>query len=167
MKTQPATFRNHIEGIAPWPQPLPQANDSAAPNLLRRDIKNHKLLKIGLFTTLGLLIVLSLSTTVYYTTTHAKPQNLNSIASVQQIVARHFSLPQHETPALLTVTDNSKLTTPLLRHAENGDKILVYQDAKIVIIYRPSVDRIVDAGPVSLVPLTSNNPASAKANGNE
>lgn len=57
-------------------------------------------------------------------------------------------LPSDETPALLTVTDTTKLTSTFLRQAKNGDKVLVYQANKKAVIYRPSADKIVDVGPV-------------------
>lgn len=65
-------------------------------------------------------------------------------------VGRHYLLPESETPALATVTDTSKLTTPFLKQASNGDKLLIYQKAGIAIIYRPNKDRIVAVGPVSI-----------------
>ena len=80
--------------------------------------------------------------------------NLNSVTTIQRLVGRHFVLPNDETPALATVTDKAKLTTKFLQKAENGDKILIYQKASRVIIYRPSIDRIIDVGPVQIAPLS-------------
>lgn len=80
-------------------------------------------------------------------------RNLNSVMVVEDLVSKHFILPPDEVPALITVTDASKLTTPFLKQAQDGDKILVYQNAKKVIIYRPNIDRVVDAGPVTIAPL--------------
>jgi len=68
-------------------------------------------------------------------------------------------LPIDETPALATVTDKAKLTTKFLQKAENGDKILIYQKAGRVIIYRPSIDRIIDVGPVQIAPLSPSEQA--------
>jgi hypothetical protein len=65
-------------------------------------------------------------------------------------------LPTNEAPLLATVTDKSSLKTPFLQEADNNDKILIYEKAKRVIIYRPSLDRIIDVGPVEL----NNIPAS-------
>ena len=65
-------------------------------------------------------------------------------------------LPTDETPALLTITDPSKVSTEFLRQSQIGDKVLVYQTHKRVIIYRPSLDRVVDVGPVIIeTPVTS------------
>lgn len=76
--------------------------------------------------------------------------NLDDVWTIQDRVARHFVLPQGEDPALATVTDKSLLKTPFLQQANNGDKLLIYQKAQRVIIYRPSLDRIIDIGPVSI-----------------
>jgi len=77
-----------------------------------------------------------------------KQVDLTNVNVVTGLVSKHIMLPNDETPALLTVTDTSKLTTDFLKQASNGDKVLIYQKHKKAIIYRPSIDRIVDVGPV-------------------
>lgn len=73
-----------------------------------------------------------------------------SLTSVKMLVGRHYLLPTDEQPALATITDPAKLTTPFLKQGRAGDRILIYQQHQIAIIYRPSVDRIVAVGPVSI-----------------
>lgn len=76
-------------------------------------------------------------------------------AEMQQIVflvKKHIQIPNGEEPTLFTVTDSSKLTDPFLKPAENGDKLLLYPIAKKVYIYRPSIDRIIDVGPLTIDP---------------
>src|SRR5581483_1628499 len=53
---------------------------------------------------------------------------------VTALVAKHYLLPTNETPALVTVTDTKKLTSPFLKKSLDGDKILVYQKNRIAII---------------------------------
>lgn len=72
----------------------------------------------------------------------------NSVEVIVDRVSRHMMLPGDEEPALLTITDSSKLTTQFLKQAENGDKVLIYKVNQKAIIYRPAVDKIVDVGPV-------------------
>ena len=72
----------------------------------------------------------------------------DDIISVKNAVSRHIVLPTNEEPALLTVTDPSKLSTDFLKSTQVGDKVLVYQTNRKAIIYRPSIDRIVDVAPV-------------------
>lgn len=76
--------------------------------------------------------------------------NLNDVKTVKAKVEAHYLLPTDEEPALATVTDKNKLNTPFLKKAENGDKILIYQQNQVAIIYRPSIDRVVSVGPVTI-----------------
>ena len=73
-----------------------------------------------------------------------------SVISIKHKVAAHYLLPTDEEPALATVTDKNKLSTPFLTKAENGDKLLIYQKNRLAIIYRPRIDRVVGVGPVSI-----------------
>ncbi|HTH72324.1 MAG TPA: hypothetical protein VL737_03090 [Candidatus Pristimantibacillus sp.] len=80
----------------------------------------------------------------------ANTANLDNVTAVKAKVASHYLLPADEEPALATVTDKSRLNTPFLKTADNGDKILIYQQNHLAIIYRPSIDRIVSVGPVTI-----------------
>jgi hypothetical protein len=73
-----------------------------------------------------------------------------AIETVLTRLGRHYLLPTNEEPAVATVTDKTKLTTPFLKSAENGDKVIIYEKNKIAFIYRPSRDRIVAVGPVMI-----------------
>jgi len=72
------------------------------------------------------------------------------LAQTEAAIGKHYLLPASEQPVLATVTDATQLKTPFLKQAQNGDQLLIYANAKIVILYRPSVDRIVAVGPVEL-----------------
>ena len=72
------------------------------------------------------------------------------LSTVESAVSKHYLLPTDEEPALATVTDMRKLSTPLFKQAHDGDKILIYQKNEIAIVYRPSIDRVVAVGPVSI-----------------
>lgn len=99
-------------------------------------------------------IILSLAAgalaALFFTGKIGKSENLNDPLTVKSKVAKHFVLPADEEPALATITDKNKINTPFLKKAENGDKMLIYQEAKRIILYRPSLDRIIDVGPVSI-----------------
>jgi hypothetical protein len=77
-------------------------------------------------------------------------KNENDIHVILNEVQLHYLLPANETPALATVTDASKLSAAFLKDAKTGDKVLIYQSNHLVIIYRPSIDRIISVGPVSI-----------------
>lgn len=76
--------------------------------------------------------------------------DLENVTTVTDMVGQHYELPSNEKPALLTVQDTSKIKSEFFRRAENGDKLLIYKDNKIAILYRPSTDRIIEVGPVSM-----------------
>lgn len=80
--------------------------------------------------------------------------DLTSVSDVMTLISRHMVLPSDETPALVTVTDPSKLSTEFLKNASAGDKVLIYQTNRMAIIYRPSVDKIIKVGPVTIDPVS-------------
>lgn len=77
-------------------------------------------------------------------------EDLDDMITIRSRIEKHMVLPEGEEPAMATIADKNKVNTPFLKSAENGDKMLVYQNAKKVILYRPSIDRIIDVGPVSI-----------------
>lgn len=118
--------------------------------------KRHRRPSLRIIIAIALLIILIGGSFLAYQRTK-KTDDLNNVAVIIEKVSRHYKLPESEEPALATVTDKSKISTPFLNSAENGDKLLIYQDAKKIIIYRPSIDRIIDTGPVSIAPLEQTN----------
>ncbi|HVU59936.1 MAG TPA: hypothetical protein VHC98_03820 [Candidatus Saccharimonadales bacterium] len=61
-----------------------------------------------------------------------------------QAAVAHIAVVPHETPVVSTVADKQKLNNPALAAVvQNGDKILIYGQAKRLIVYRPSVHKIV------------------------
>jgi hypothetical protein len=64
-------------------------------------------------------------------------------------VSKHILLP-NEKPSLATVKDPSQVKEAFLKQAKTGDKVLVYSDAGKIIIYRPSLNRIVAVGNVTI-----------------
>lgn len=65
-----------------------------------------------------------------------------------------------EVPLVVTVMDKDKLKDqPFFAKATNGDKILVFQDARLAILYNPRENKIVQVGPFN-PPQTSPSPAS-------
>ncbi|KKS95498.1 MAG: hypothetical protein UV73_C0017G0012 [Candidatus Gottesmanbacteria bacterium GW2011_GWA2_43_14] len=101
--------------------------------------------------------------------------NLSNLAQIQQIeikdikskVGRHYLLPEGEEPLLITVTDWEKVKSqPFFSRAQNGDKVLVYNNAKKAILYSPAKDLVLEVGPVIPATPTPTPPeatASAKS----
>jgi hypothetical protein len=66
-------------------------------------------------------------------------------------VGKVMSLPSDEKPTVASVTDIEKVKDqPFFKNAQNGDKVLVYTNAKKAILYRPSDKRIIEVGAVSM-----------------
>jgi hypothetical protein len=107
---------------------------------------------------IGPLVAVSLMAALWIGLSHYRytHQNLNNVRVIEKRVGALTLLPTDEQPALATVTDTTKLQTNFLKQAQNGDKVLVYQYHKKIIIYRPSANKIVDIGPVTITPAKTN-----------
>ncbi len=69
--------------------------------------------------------------------------------SVKKHVAEIMLLPEGDEPLLFTVTDAEKMREEIkLTDIQNGDKVLVYQKKKRIVLYRPSRQQIVDVLPL-------------------
>jgi hypothetical protein len=78
----------------------------------------------------------------------------NNDAEIQQLVetvGKLLVLPTGEQPTVATVTDPGKLASqPFFANAKTGDKVLIYSTAKKAVLFRPSENKIVEVGPVSV-----------------
>lgn len=80
------------------------------------------------------------------TTTQTEDSNTEIIAKVAALM----ELPADELPSIATVTDKEKLADEeFFSRAELNDKLLIYSDSKLAIIYRPSTNKIVNVAPLS------------------
>jgi len=66
-------------------------------------------------------------------------------------VGKLIALPSDEKPTIATVTDIEKVKDqPFFQNAQNGDKVLIYTNAKKAILYRPGEKRIIEVGAVNI-----------------
>lgn len=83
-------------------------------------------------------------------TTIQKAATIEAQKLVDQ-VSKLMELPKGETPTIATVTDVGKLKDqPFFVRAKNGDKVLIYTNAKKAVLYDPATNKIVDVAPVNL-----------------
>jgi hypothetical protein len=67
------------------------------------------------------------------------------VAAVLAKVGQLMELPTDEVPTLATVQDRTKLAKePFFAVSQNGDKVIIYQNARKVILYRPSIDKVIN-----------------------
>jgi uncharacterized protein YneF (UPF0154 family) len=70
-------------------------------------------------------------------------------SEVQDVVAKVGKLIKlpNETPSVATISDITKLANQsIFRNAQNGDKVLIFNQSKRAIVYRPSENQIVEVG---------------------
>lgn len=66
-------------------------------------------------------------------------------------VSSLIALPSDEKPTVATITDVEKIKTQaFFQNAENGDKVLIYTNAKKAILYRPSAKKVIEVGAVNI-----------------
>lgn len=71
-----------------------------------------------------------------------------TIAKVSKL---YGSLPTDEKPSVATVSDKEKLKDqPFFDKAVNGDVTLIYSNAKLAILYRPSTNQIINVSSVTI-----------------
>ena len=65
-------------------------------------------------------------------------------------VAAIYELP-NETPTIATVVDATKLKDQaFFANAQNGDRVLMFPQAKKAILYRPSTKKIIEVAPINI-----------------
>jgi hypothetical protein len=121
--------------------------------------KKQKITKISLATIL-LLLFLGLSGTSFYFYRKYKNVPLVETDDVIGKIGKLMVLPEGETPTLATVTDIDKVKNQeFFAKAENGDKVLIYTQAKKAILYRPSLNKIVG---VTVLSVADSNSSAAQ-----
>jgi hypothetical protein len=106
--------------------------------------KNKKLIFPAL-----LLLILAANFWVFFVGKNSQVGGKAEMQKVRDQIGQLIFLPADEDPTLATVADEAKIkSSAFLAQARNGDKVLIYLKAKKAIIYRPSLNKIVDVGPL-------------------
>lgn len=90
----------------------------------------------------------------YQDTKNASPEKLQQAQIDETIAAvgKLYDLPTNEKPDVATVKDKEALKKqyPFFDQAENDDIVLIYKEAKLAILYRPSTNKLIKVGPVNI-----------------
>lgn len=128
----------------------PSVNSSKPP-------KSKKTKKPIFIAILVVLVLASVAAAGYYYSQYQdikkNPQQvtIDETKAIVAKVSKSLTLPEKEQPTLATVLDKEKLKDQaFFKDAQNGDKILIYTEAKKAIIYRESEDKIINVGPILL-----------------
>ena len=77
-------------------------------------------------------------------------------------VGKLIALPTDEKPTIATITDVEKVKDQVFfRNAQNGDKVLIYVNAKKAILYRQSQKKVIEVGPINISQASSSPSGSA------
>lgn len=83
----------------------------------------------------------------------ANPQESAKLETerVKTSVAKLIDVPTNEDPTIASVVDASKLSNQaFFKNAKNGDKVLMYAQAKKAILYRPDTNKIIEVAPINI-----------------
>jgi len=106
-----------------------------------------------------LLVMLSASSIFFYYKYQKAQKTLNDPNALRDLQVKELinrlnqfiELPKNEEPTVATVSNKDQLKSQsFFKNAENGDKILIYTDAKKAILYRPSSEKIIEIAPINL-----------------
>jgi hypothetical protein len=68
---------------------------------------------------------------------------------LSKTISKQTEVPMDETPNVATITDVSLLQDQeFFKVAMNGDRVLIYEKAKIIVLYRPTEDKVIATAPV-------------------
>lgn len=102
----------------------------------------------------GLVVVLAIGTVIAFVSLigggDPQEQARKEAESIVAAVSKLMVLPDEE-PIIATVADPSQLADqPFFQRAEKGDKVLIYNNAKKAILYRPGQNLVIDVAPLSV-----------------
>lgn len=81
----------------------------------------------------------------------SKSGTTEEVEQLVSAVGKLMELPTGENPTVATIKDKEKLKDqPFFDRAENGDRLLIYAQAKRAILYRPSTNKIIDISSLNI-----------------
>ena len=113
-----------------------------------------KKILVGIFL---LLLFSSMGSAVYFykqfSALKRDPRKISEqeVKDIVDLVSRILVLPEGEQPTVATVTDLERLKDqPFFARAKQGDKVLIYTNARKAILYNPLENKIVEVAPLNI-----------------
>lgn len=123
-------------------------------------VKKSFFMKWPIVVLTGVIAVIALLAAFYFYQQYRKSkellQNPTLAAQMQtqnliNTVGKLYSLPNDETPTIATVSDVTKLSgQSFFKKAQNGDKVLIYSKNRLVILYDPSQNIVLNVAPINV-----------------
>ncbi|HUC89313.1 MAG TPA: hypothetical protein VMR45_00765 [Patescibacteria group bacterium] len=95
--------------------------------------------------------------------------NQDTVSRVTKEVGKIYELPTGEKPTVAQIQDKSKLAgQTFFDKSKNGDYVILYQTAKLALLYRETDKKLINVGPINLdnqqaQATTSSDPSSAQS----
>lgn len=96
--------------------------------------------------------VLLVATTVVVATLKPLSAAETDPQSIREKVGQLVALPANEEPAITTISKEMRASDKFLQQAKDGDKLLLYYKSLKAYIYRPSIKKVIDIGPLTVDP---------------
>ena len=121
---------------------------------IRKNLSSSKIIAI-------VALVVAIASIAFATYQFSETQKLKTSEGQKQVsqdeaktlkdkVSKLIQLPS-ETPTVATISDIKKLKDqPFFDGAKNGDKVLIFTEARKAIIYRESENKIINSGPIAV-----------------
>jgi hypothetical protein len=83
---------------------------------------------------------------------HPELSAADQASAILEKVGTLILLPANEAPTMATINDAevAKKAQPFLANVVNGDVLIIYAQAQMAIVYRPSTDKLIAVGPVDV-----------------
>jgi hypothetical protein len=114
----------------------------------KQRMSNKKWFVLGTFLG-GVLLV---ATTALVVTMKPVSRAETDAQLIRETVGRLVVLPTNEEPAITTISEEMRASDKFLQQAQDGDKLLLYYKSLKAYIYRPSIKKVVDIGPLTVDP---------------
>lgn len=149
----------------PKNQTVPESQESVpTPTISRKHLSKQRFLnRVMLFI---LIITISFGGYFYYKL-HKLQTSSNSKKEAQDLlgkVAKLYLIPTGEEPTVATVSDPQKLKDQaFFQAAQKDDKVLIFTQAGKAVLYRPSIDKIIEIAPINNKKNETPQPAPEKS----